>query len=192
MKKSIFYFLILSVILLLVGCGGKSSSQKSASAPGKAPSKNEVSKNETSKSETSKNETSKKEDTKKESSKDSSLSSPSEKVDIDLAEENATMAFSQLYQMGMTPEEYEGKRVRIKGSFTVSQGPSKDSYYFAVVITDATACCMQGLEFVLADSRKYPDEYPRQGEEITVEGEFQSYTDNGYTYCHLINAKMDS
>lgn len=109
-----------------------------------------------------------------------------EDIDIDLTQLSSTMVYSEVYNMMATPDSYIGKNVKMKGQFTVYQGQSSDDYYYAVIIADATACCSQGLEFVLAGNYDYPE----QGTEITVVGEFQTYKEDGYSYCHLINAEI--
>ena len=53
-----------------------------------------------------------------------------------------------------------------------------------------TACCSQGLEFVLAGEHSYPADYPELGTEITVVGTFQTYEENGYMDCHLVDAEI--
>ncbi|MBC5999125.1 hypothetical protein H8876_03815 [Clostridiales Family XIII bacterium BX16] len=63
--------------------------------------------------------------------------------------------------------------------------------YYACIIQDALACCTQGLEFVLAGEHTYPDDYPKEGEEITVTGIFDTYEEDGFKYCQLINASME-
>ena len=61
---------------------------------------------------------------------------------------------------------------------------------YACVISDATACCAEGIEFKLSDNLIYPDDYPELGSEITVIGEFQPYEENGIKWYHLVNAKI--
>ena len=53
-----------------------------------------------------------------------------------------------------------------------------------------SVCCSQGLEFVLAGEHSYPADYPELGTEITVVGIFQTYEENGYMDCHLVNAEI--
>ncbi len=69
--------------------------------------------------------------------------------------------------------------------------PVPEQIYFACVIADATACCQQGLEFVLAGDYSYPDDYPELGTDITVVGEFQTYMGGPMEYCHLVNAGLE-
>ena len=67
---------------------------------------------------------------------------------------------------------------------------SSDKYYFACIISDATACCSQGIEFVLTDGYSYPDDYPEEGGDVCVVGVFDTYQEGGYTYCTLRNARL--
>ena len=110
-------------------------------------------------------------------------------VDVDLTKLSSTMVYSEVYNMMSSPEGYMGKRVRMKGSFAYAEGDGR--YYFACIIADATACCAQGIEFVLKDERKFPDEYPSKGAEITVVGVFDTYMEGTYQYCQLIDAIME-
>ncbi len=110
-------------------------------------------------------------------------------VDVDLTKLSSTMVYSEVYNMMSSPEYYMGKRVRMKGSFAFAKGDGR--YYFACIIADATACCAQGIEFVLKDERKFPDEYPSKGTEITVVGIFDTYKEGINRYCQLIDAVME-
>lgn len=47
-------------------------------------------------------------------------------------------------------------------------------------------CCQQGLEFIW-EGHKYPDDYPAVNSNIEVTGVFETYDENGITYCHLIS-----
>ena len=59
-----------------------------------------------------------------------------------------------------------------------------------MIVSDATACCSQGIEFVLDGDYKYPDDYPAVDKTITVVGEFNYYKEEYNTYCQLLNAEM--
>ena len=108
--------------------------------------------------------------------------------DIDLTSMSSTMVYSQVYDMITSPDRYLGKTVKMKGTFTYAEGDGR--YYFACVIADATACCSQGIEFVLKDGRRFPDEYPQPGQDITVGGTFRTYTEGEYLYCELADAEL--
>ncbi|MDY3711615.1 MAG: hypothetical protein SO044_04270 [Agathobaculum sp.] len=118
-------------------------------------------------------------------------------VDVDLTALSSTMVYSEVYNMMSAPDGYIGKSVKMRGEFAMYQAPGPDGaegegpMYFACIIADATACCSQGLEFVLAGEPAYPDGYPALGEEITVVGEFQTYPEDGFTYYHLVNATIE-
>lgn len=112
-------------------------------------------------------------------------------IDVDLTTLSSTMVYSEVYNMMINPQDYYGKIVKMSGNFSVYQDEKTGKNYYAAVIADATACCSQGLEFVPADDMKYPDDFPSVGTQITVVGEFQTYEENGYKYCNIINAKME-
>ena len=118
------------------------------------------------------------------------------KVDVDLTVLSSTMVYSEVYNMlYFYPEDYYGKTVKANGIFAIYQmvvdGVTQpDPVAYACIIADATACCAEGMEFVLEGDYTYPDDYPELGAEITVIGEFQSYEDNGMTWYHLVNARL--
>lgn len=114
-------------------------------------------------------------------------------VDYDLTQMGSDMVYATVYQMMMTPEQYEGKTFRIQGSFHAEYYEPTQKYYEYCIIKDAMACCAQGLEFVWGDgSHTYPDEYPEENQEIMVEGIFETYTEEGDThmYCRLSDAEL--
>ena len=118
------------------------------------------------------------------------------KVDVDLTVLSSTMVYSEVYNMlYFYPEDYYGKTVKANGIFAIYQmvvdGVTQpDPVAYACIIADATACCAEGMEFVLEGDYTYPDDYPELGAEITVIGEFQSYEENGMTWYHLVNARL--
>lgn len=111
-------------------------------------------------------------------------------LDVDLTTLSSTMVYSEIYNMMYEPDRYVGKRIKMNGQFTVYEDSNTGAVYTACIIMDATACCSQGLEFVLAGEHSYPADDPELGTEITVVGTFQTYEENGYMYCHLVDAKM--
>lgn len=111
--------------------------------------------------------------------------------DVDLTIMSSTMVYSEVYHMMVSPEDYIGRTVKMKGQFTVYQDIVNNINYYAVVIADATACCRQGLKFVLDGDYKFPDDYPKDGTEITVTGVFETYEEDGNKYSHLADSKME-
>ena len=117
-------------------------------------------------------------------------------VDVDLTVLSSTMVYSEVYNMLYNdPAHYLGKTVKAKGTFSIYQLVTdgvlqSDPVSYACIISDAAACCAEGMEFVLEGDYTYPDDYPELGAEITVIGEFQSYEENGMTWYHLANARL--
>lgn len=108
-------------------------------------------------------------------------------VDLDLTQLSSTLIYSEVYNMLITPDDYKGKIIKMKGQFNQYTDEQTGKTYNAVIIPDATACCQQGLEFELSDKTNPNFE---QGAEITVVGTFDTYTEGELLYCHLKNAKI--
>lgn len=117
-------------------------------------------------------------------------------IDVDLTKLSSTMVYSEVYNMMYTPDDYIGKTVKMKGQFAIGYvyntdgTPDESTARFACVIADATACCSQGLEFILTGEHTYPNDYPELGSEITVTGTFEVNTENGFQYCRLVDATL--
>ena len=117
-------------------------------------------------------------------------------VDVDLTVLSSTMVYSEVYNMLYNdPAHYLGKTVKARGGFSIYQLVTDgvlqpDPVSYACIISDAAACCAEGMEFVLKGDLTYPDDSPELGAEITVIGEFQSYEENGMTWYHLANARL--
>lgn len=112
-------------------------------------------------------------------------------VDVDLTEMNSTMIYSEVYNMMMDPVDYLGKTIRIYGMYTHYYEEASDTHYYACVVQDATACCAQGLEFVLVDDYIWPNDYPEDGAEIVVTGDFAVYQDSYFRVLTLENAVIE-
>ncbi len=104
--------------------------------------------------------------------------------DIDLTKLSSTMVFSEVYNMMISPEEYEGKTIKAEGIFQVFQDSDNKNFY-ALVIADATACCQQGLELIWEGDPVYPDDFPKENSEIEITGVYKSYVEEGNTYYYV-------
>ena len=107
------------------------------------------------------------------------------RIDVDLTMLSSTMVYSEVYNMTMTPDDYVGKIVKMEGICDCYHDESNGNDYYACIIQDATACCSQGIEFVLADGS-----YPEVGQNVCVVGRFETYQENDYTYCRLSGARI--
>ncbi len=111
-------------------------------------------------------------------------------IDVDLTTLSSTMVYSEVYNMMVAPQEYVGKTVKMDGLYSGFYDDTTKKYYFACIVQDATACCSQGIEFELTDDYKFPDDYPSDGDFITVTGVFDIYQEGEFKYCTLRNAKL--
>lgn len=95
-------------------------------------------------------------------------------VDVDLTVLSSTMVYAEVYNMLMNPDDYIGKRVRIRGQFTAHQDTTTGAVSCGVIVKDATACCAEGFDLIVPEGWVYPNDYPAQDEEITVTGILQA------------------
>ena len=114
----------------------------------------------------------------------------SDDIDVDLTAISGILVYSEVYNMMSTPENYMGKKIKMEGIYTIYFDNTYSTRYDACIVQDATACCATGIEFELPDEYKYPDDYPEEGDIITVEGIFDTYDEGSYTYCILRNASL--
>lgn len=165
MKKCVSFFLCFMILWALTSCGDYSSSDMNEKPSAEA---NDALKEEIV-------------------NEDEDISSG--EIDVDLTTLSGTMVYAEVYNMMISPKNYIGKTVKMNGTFTAYYDEDSGNYYFSCIIMDATACCSQGIEFILTDDYIYPDDYPEEGDTICVVGVFDTYKEGDYTYCTLRNAR---
>lgn len=113
-------------------------------------------------------------------------------IDIDLTTMSSTMVYSQVLYMMTEPETYVGKIVKVFGPFVPFESNSPDYCYPAIMIQDATACCANGLEFLLYGVKRCSisggNGYPLYEEDATIVGRFETYLEGTSMYVHLVDA----
>ena len=163
----------LAAVLLLAGCGGKSSAPSSSAAPSPAPS-GTVAQPEPSQPQAGAGD-----------------------VDVDLTTLSSTMVFAEVSSLVYDPIPYLGQRVRMEGIFSVDHAYTMEGEvdlsqnYFYCIIEDALACCAQGLEFSLAGDYAYPEDYPAEGDTIRVVGTVEFFEVNGFRHLRLGDAVLE-
>ena len=185
---------VLATVILLAGCGDKTASGRVAvqttgisdvlqSAMAEEDGKNAAEESTTAGSQP---ET----ETETETEDDTAGIADQGDVDIDLTVLSANMVYSTVFDMLYEPELYVGKTVKMEGMFTFIFDQEDEKYLFACIVSDATACCAQGIEFIPTDDYNYPEGFPQGGENITVTGIFEILEDNGEKYIALTDAKI--
>ena len=105
-------------------------------------------------------------------------------VDVDLTSMSSTLVYAEVFNMLNTPDDYRGKTVRMNGLCMYYHDDDTGADYYTCLVQDALACCQSGIEFELTDGQKYP----KEADEITVTGTFDTYMEGEYMYCTLRNA----
>ncbi|MPM47297.1 hypothetical protein SDC9_94005 [bioreactor metagenome] len=107
-------------------------------------------------------------------------------ADVDLTNLSSTMVYAEVYNMMVSPLDYVGKTIKMRGQYYASFDMTMQQYYHFVVIEDATACCSQGLEFLWTGDHAYPEDYPKDETQVEVLGVFELYEEQGQTFCHIV------
>lgn len=112
-------------------------------------------------------------------------------ADIDLTGRSQDVIYGELWNMLLMPKDYIGKKVIIKGTYSVINDGSAE--YRTVTVKDSAGCCSQNLEIVLKDdSEEKKTAYLQPGTEITVLGSFGTCIKSGSAYARLNDAVLIS
>lgn len=124
---------------------------------------------------------------KNESAKPVQTTAPADgrKIDLDLTQESATMAWTHAYYMDQNPDDYAGLRVRIAGRFGYVKDKTTNENIPACIVTDATACCQMHFEF-----KQDASPYPTEGTQIILTGDLTSLTRGDTKVCNLENSSF--
>jgi len=198
MKKNVLRIItLLAVIIFVAACSSNDNSSDDAKSKvdNKNSSVEKVLQEQKDKNDSSndKKDNKKDKDNKdtnakdKDKKDDKNKSSSNDKIDVDLSTLNKNLIYAQVYSIMTEPDKYEGKIIKMKGAFSVYKDKKT---YFSCIIKDATECCSQGIEFVWKGDHKYPNDYPKENDEITVVGKFNTYKEGNDIYCQLIDADL--
>ncbi len=106
-------------------------------------------------------------------------------IDHDLSKMSGIMAYSLLFEILINPEPYLGKTIKATGFFYRGYSEHTKRNFNYVMVGDETACCWQGLEFLIDGRENLPENYPTQNDDIEVIGVLKSYEAAGYTFFYL-------
>lgn len=126
----------------------------------------------------------------KEESSAAKVQNPYDNIDVDLTAMPKQLAYTTANRMNLVSEEYIGQIVKMNGVCSVFHDEKRDIYFYTCEIVDETACCTLGIEFELVDGYKFPDEYPKEKDDVTVVGVFDTYKEGARTYKTLRKAVL--
>lgn len=106
-------------------------------------------------------------------------------IDVDLTQLGSTMVYSEVFNMMTTPDDYVGKVIKMSGPMSTLNASDTGLTYYSVIISDATACCQQGMEFEWTGHSAA--DYPPEGTVVTVTGVFETYMENDMQFCHIVS-----
>lgn len=101
------------------------------------------------------------------------------KVDFDFTRMNATMRTTYMYRLAAIPGEFEGKTLRVSGTFLTRVDEQDGKRYFGCLIGDPSgcSCCSPGgvLEFVPKGTYVWPTNFPPVQSRIAVTGRLKMF-----------------
>ncbi len=84
------------------------------------------------------------------------MAEETETIDIDLSACNRGITYAQMMQVCKSPEDYDGKLFRVRGTFNYSQ----TNELARIIFSDNTGCCEIAFVFQPAAPLVFPDDYP--------------------------------
>ena len=110
-----------------------------------------------------------------------------EKLAVDLTKLSSTMVYAEVFNMLIMPDEYDGKLMKVKGTFSEFIPNGETEKVTTVVVSDALGCCQQGLEFVIDDNSPLKNQgLPSENQEIEIIGRFVlTQTKEGLDFFYL-------
>ncbi len=96
-------------------------------------------------------------------------------VNIDLTQLHEYDVYTAVNTIMQDPDAYVGQIIKMTGTFDIYYDEESGNVYTSVFVMDETLCCAEGLTFTLASALTYPDDYPEDGAQVTVVGEFEIY-----------------
>lgn len=166
-RRKIFILLILPIIILSFVSCNKIKDKKSSANNNQAPVQNTNFENGAK-------------NTSKRDSKKSDY--------IDISTLSGTAAYAQVYGIISESKRYEGKTIKLKGTFQTYSENGKT--YFACIVSDTAGCCVQGLEFEPLKKYSYPKDFPKPEETITVKGKLKVLNKDKFDFCVLQDAEI--
>ena len=123
-----------------------------------------------------------------------------EAVDLDLSNFSSNMLYAEINNMMLTPEEYNGKTIKLAGEFLdvpkdydENGQPISDERSYYCIISDAMACCSVGIELLLINEINDREEYIGSGSKIEVTGTCKIFNEKSslITHIQLVDAKIN-
>lgn len=178
--------ILIFVVVLLVGCSSTENTtgitQKSTS-----PTVDQILEEKTDSSKEDEKDVEEKAVPQEKTKSKETTEVPADSIDIDLTTMSANMVYAQVLVMMTEPHLYEGKTVKVRGNYMTHYDNHNEDRYHTIFIPDAAGCCIQGIEFWMADL-VYPQDYPEANEEFEIVGVFESFENYGVTF-YRINAQ---
>ena len=106
---------------------------------------------------------------------------------LDLTGLSSTMAYAALCDLLLAPEDHLGQTVRLNGVCSSYQDALTGESIPICTVADGPGCCVQGVEYILADG----ESYPADGTTVLLTGIFTAFDLNGSTWYRLEDVTIE-
>ena len=93
-------------------------------------------------------------------------------IDLDITKYSSTAALPKVADISKNPDKYLGQRIRMSGFYAPVLLERNETYYHRLVITDQCCSNLEIILFELNGDYVYPDDYPKDEENIEITGVF--------------------
>lgn len=112
-----------------------------------------------------------------------------EGVDVDLSVMSGAVVYGKVNDMVTNGSKYIGQVIRMEGTVStidVMEKNKKVDMLYSCIISDATKCCAQGIEFEMKDDAPFP----AIGTDVIVQGTWTEYKLYGLSRYKLVDAVL--
>ncbi|MBR6913935.1 MAG: hypothetical protein IKN34_09075 [Treponema sp.] len=114
---------------------------------------------------------------------------PTTKINYDFTKLNYNIASGLLFDMLVSPDKYVNKTMKIHGQFYSENHDGMRS--FAILIWDLTGCCPTGTMVAPLSEMKYPNDFPKNDEFVTVTGFLEKIKSGDDESLYLVAEKWE-
>jgi len=106
-------------------------------------------------------------------------------VDVDLTVLSTTLLSAEMNNIYSNGDDFVGKKIRVQGTYDYMAYEGLDVQYHYILTQQGDACCQEGFEIIRNGDYVFPDDYPKLGTTIEVDGVFGIYKEDEYLYYYL-------
>ena len=106
-------------------------------------------------------------------------------IDTDLSRLSSTVLSAEVSNIYNSGRDNLGKTIRVRGTYSASFNTQLNMVIMYILTLDEDDCCREGFEIRVNRDLVFPDDYPKEGSFIEVDGVLRTHSDYGQTMMYL-------